>query len=189
MCALRRFASAKESGVGGGRRFGAGAGRALGEHPTLGGAISVRDGRFGAYVNHGKVNATLPKGTDAASLTMEGALAALAEKANGGGGGGRLLGEHPRGGPISVRPGRFGAYVNWGKVNATIPKSTAPDEIGLGEAIDLIEEREGRPGGGRGKPAAKTKAPAKKKAKAKPVAKKKAPVTVAAKKVAAKGKR
>ena len=180
---------AKESGVGGGRRFGAGSGRALGEHPSLGGAVSVRDGRFGAYVNHGKVNATLPKGTDAATLTMEGALAALAEKANGGGGGGRLLGEHPKGGAISVRPGRFGAYVNWGKVNATIPKSSSPDEIGLGEAIDLIEEREGRPSGGRAKPAAKAKAPAKKAAKAKPAAKKKAPVKVAAKKVAAKGKR
>jgi DNA topoisomerase I len=153
---------AKESGVGGGRRFGAGSGRALGEHPTLGGAISIKDGRFGAYVNHGKVNATLPKGTDAATLTMEGALAALAEKAAGGGGGGRLLGDHPRGGPVSVRPGRFGAYVNWGKVNATIPKSTSPDDIGLGEAIDLIEEREGRPGGGRGKPAAKARAAPKK---------------------------
>jgi DNA topoisomerase I len=153
---------AKESGVGGGRRFGAGSGRALGEHPTLGGAISIKDGRFGAYVNHGKVNATLPKGTDAVTLTMEGALAALAEKAAGGGGGGRLLGDHPRGGPVSVRPGRFGAYVNWGKVNATIPKSTSPDDIGLGEAIDLIEEREGRPGGGRGKPAAKARAAPKK---------------------------
>ena len=68
------------------------------------------------------------------------------------------------GGPITVRPGRFGAYVNWGKVNATIPKSVSPDDIGLGEAIDLIEEREGRPSGQRGvKKAAKSsgKAPAK----------------------------
>ena len=54
---------AKESGAGRGR-FGADSGRALGEHPTLGGAVTVKQGRFGAYVNHGKVNATLPKGTD-----------------------------------------------------------------------------------------------------------------------------
>ena len=135
---------AKESGAGG-RRFGAGSGRALGDHPTLGGAVSVKEGRFGAYVNHGKINATLPKGTDTAALTLDDAVAALAAKAAGGGvGGGRLLGEHPKGGPVSVRPGRFGAYVNWGKVNATIPKSVSPDEISLGEAIDLIEEREGR---------------------------------------------
>jgi DNA topoisomerase-1 len=150
---------AKESGAGG-RRFGAGSGRALGDHPTLGGAVSVKEGRFGAYVNHGKINATLPKGTDTATLTLDDAVAALAAKAAGGGvGGGRLLGEHPKGGPVSVRPGRFGAYVNWGKVNATIPKSVSPDDISLGEAIDLIEEREGRPSGARGKPA--RKAPAK----------------------------
>jgi len=60
-----------------------------------------------------------------------------------------VLGEHPNGGPVSVRPGRFGAYVNWGKVNATIPKSVSPDEISLGEAVDLIEEKEGRPAGPR----------------------------------------
>jgi DNA topoisomerase I len=179
---------AKESGTGGGRRFGAGSGRALGEHPTLGGAVSVKEGRFGAYVNHGKVNATLPKGTDVAALTLEQAVAALAEKAAGGGGGGRALGEHPKGGPISVRPGRFGAYVNWGKVNATIPKSTSPDEISLGEAIDLIEEREGRPSASRVKPTAKTKTPARKAAPAKKAVKT-APAKVAAKKVAAKAKK
>ena len=44
-----------------------------------------------------------------------------------------------------MRAGRFGAYVNWGKVNATIPKSISPDEITLGEAVALIAEREGRP--------------------------------------------
>jgi DNA topoisomerase-1 len=150
---------AKESGAGG-RRFGAGSGRALGDHPTLGGAVSVKEGRFGAYVNHGKINATLAKGTNIEALTLDEAVAALTAKAAGGGvGGGRLLGEHPKGGPISVRPGRFGAYVNWGKINATIPKSVSPDDVSLGEAIDLIEEREGRPSGARGKPA--RKAPAK----------------------------
>ena len=135
---------AKESGAGRGR-FGADSGRALGEHPTLGGAVTVKQGRFGAYVNHGKINATLPKGTDPASLTLEDAVAMLAARAAGGGSGGRALGDHPDGGAMTVRAGRFGAYVNWGKVNATIPKSISPDEITLGEAIALIAEREGRP--------------------------------------------
>ena len=75
---------AKESGAGQ-PRFGAGSGRALGEHPTLGGAVSVKQGRFGAYVNHGKVNATLPKGTSIEALTLDEAVAALAAKAAGGG--------------------------------------------------------------------------------------------------------
>jgi DNA topoisomerase-1 len=168
---------AKESGASVGR-FGAPAGRSLGEHPALGGAISVRQGRFGAYVNHGKVNATLPKGTNTDALTLDEAVAALAAKAAGGGGGGRLVGEHPDGGPITVRDGRFGAYVNWGKVNATIPKSTAPDTITLTDAIELIADREGRPVGAPRKAPAAKKAPAKEK-----------PPAAAAKKAApAKGK-
>ena len=79
-------------------------------------------------------------------MTLEEAVAMLAAKASGGGGsGGRALGEHPEGGAITVRAGRFGAYVNWGKVNATIPKSGSPEEITLEEALALIAEREGTP--------------------------------------------
>ena len=44
-----------------------------------------------------------------------------------------------------MREGRFGPYVNWGKVNATIPKSTPPDAVTLTDAIELLAEREGRP--------------------------------------------
>jgi DNA topoisomerase I len=134
---------AKESGAGG-SRFGAGAGREVGEHPE-GGKVSVKAGRFGSYVNHGKINATLPKGTDPASLTLEEAIELLKAKATGGGVIGRLVGEHPDGGPITVRDGRFGAYVNWGKVNATISKGTTPDSITMSDALELIAEREGKP--------------------------------------------
>ena len=132
---------AKESGA---ARFGGGAARVLGEHPE-GGSVSVKQGRFGAYVNHGKINATIPKGTEPGTLTLDDAVALLAAKAAGGGVFGRLLGEHPDGGPVTVRDGRFGAYVNWGKVNATIPKSIAPDSVSLSQALELIAEREGRP--------------------------------------------
>ena len=133
---------AKESGAA--SRFGGGAGRVLGEHPA-GGTISVKQGRFGSYVNHGKINATIPRGTDPVSLTLDDAVGLLAAKAAGGGAGGRLVGEHPEGGPVTVREGRFGPYVNWGKVNATIPKSTPPASISLSEALELIAEREGKP--------------------------------------------
>jgi DNA topoisomerase-1 len=150
---------AKESGAGA-ARFGGGTGRILGEHPE-GGPVSVKQGRFGSYVNHGKINATIPKGTNAETLTLDDAVATLKAKAAGGGVFGRLLGQHPDGGPVTVRDGRYGAYVNWGKVNATIPKSTAPDSIALGQALELIAEREGKPVAeprGRAKTSARAKA-------------------------------
>jgi DNA topoisomerase-1 len=156
---------AKESGAS--ARFGAGASRVIGDHPE-GGAISVKSGRFGPYINHGKVNATLPKGSNPDEVTLEQALEALKDKAAGVVPGGRLLGEHPEGGAINVLGGRFGPYVKWGKVNATIPKSRSPDTITLADAVELIAEREGRPAN----PARKAPAPKKavKKAAAKPTA-------------------
>jgi len=36
--------------------------------------------------------------------------------------------------------------VNWGSVNATIPKSTPPDSVSLSEALELIAEKQDRPG-------------------------------------------
>ncbi len=38
----------------------------------------------------------------------------------------RELGEHPEGGAVAIKAGRFGPYVNWGKVNATLPQGTGP---------------------------------------------------------------
>lgn len=52
----------------------------LGEHPDGGGNVTVRDGRYGPYVNFGKINATLPKGKDPTSVTLEEALALIAAK-------------------------------------------------------------------------------------------------------------
>ncbi len=147
---------AKESGAAV-SRFGGGSGREVGEHPE-GGKVSVKAGRFGAYVNHGKINATIPKGTDPASLTLDDAVAHLKARAAGGGVIGRLVGQHPDGGPVTARDGRYGAYVNWGKVNATIPKGTAPDTITLEKALELIAEREGKP---TAQPRKRAKAPAK----------------------------
>ena len=155
---------AKESGQGG--RFGGSApGRVVGDHPT-GGPVSVKAGRFGPYVNHGKVNATLPKGTDPEKVTLEEAIAILASRGetSGGGSSGRALGEHPSGGKITLRDGRFGAYVNLGKINATIPKSMSVESLTLQDAIELIDAKGGVPAKAR-KGGAK-KAPAKKPAKA-----------------------
>jgi DNA topoisomerase-1 len=53
----------------------------LGEHPELGGEMQVCDGRYGPYVKHGKINATLPKDADPANLSVDQAVALIAAKA------------------------------------------------------------------------------------------------------------
>jgi len=58
----------------------------LGEHPD-GGPIQVLKGRFGPYVRHGKVNASLKKGMEVESLSLDQAVALIAAKANGKGSG------------------------------------------------------------------------------------------------------
>jgi DNA topoisomerase-1 len=61
--------------------------RELGEHPQGGGAIQVMNGRYGPYVKHGKINATLPKSVPPEDVTLEQAVNLIAEKSAKGGGG------------------------------------------------------------------------------------------------------
>ncbi len=128
----------KEAGVG--ARGAGGEIRVIGDHPD-GGAIALKAGRFGPYLAWGKVNATLPRGTDMTGLTLEKAVELVNARSAGAPAGGRILGEHPDGGQITARSGRFGPYVSWEKVNATLPKSMTLDDIGLEQAIRLIQDR------------------------------------------------
>jgi DNA topoisomerase-1 len=63
------------------RRFGADPGRPLGDHPTKGGPIAAKNGRYGPYVSHAGVNATLPKDKTPENVTLEEAVALLDARA------------------------------------------------------------------------------------------------------------
>jgi DNA topoisomerase-1 len=55
--------------------------RTLGDHPDDGQSVTVHKGRYGPYVKHGKVNATLPRDTSVEEITLELALPLLAARA------------------------------------------------------------------------------------------------------------
>jgi DNA topoisomerase-1 len=55
--------------------------RELGPHPDDGKPVQILDGRYGPYVKHGDTNANVPRGTAVEAVTMEQAVAALAERA------------------------------------------------------------------------------------------------------------
>jgi len=60
--------------------------KVLGDHPSQGGPVKVYNGKYGPYVSHEGVNATLPNGMAPEELTMERAVELLAERAARGGG-------------------------------------------------------------------------------------------------------
>ncbi len=162
--------------------------REVGVHPEDGKMITAGLGRYGPFVLHAGTYANVSDIEEVFEVGLNRAVALLAEKRAGRPGRGsavaplKELGEHPDDkAPVQVMAGRFGPYVKWGKVNATIPKGTAPEDMTLEAALPLLAERAAKA------PAAKTrKAPAKKaaaprKAAAKKPAVKKAPAKKKAK--------
>ena len=154
--------------------------RQIGTHPDDGAPVEAAIGRFGPYVKHNTTYANLADVEEVFTIGMNRAVEVLAQKALRGGRPAsaaseplRALGDHPSGGAVSVMPGRYGPYVKWEKVNATLPKEDAPETVTLERALELIAEKA-------------AKSPAKGKAKAKPAAAKKPAAKAAAKPAAAK---
>ena len=143
--------------------------RDVGQHPETGKMISSGIGRYGPFLLHDGKYANLESVEDVFSIGLNRAVTVIADReARGPGGRGtraapaalKELGDHPDGGKITVRDGRYGPYVNWEKVNATLPKGKDPQTVTLDEALALIAERAAKA------PAGKAKAPARKKAAA-----------------------
>ncbi|UOA14008.1 MULTISPECIES: type I DNA topoisomerase [Sulfitobacter] len=177
--------------------------RQIGPHPEDGVMVWSNIGRYGPYIKHaestsdrGGTNANLEGIDEVFTVGMNRAVQLLAEKVASRGGRGkaakpiREMGEHPdMGGAVNIMEGKYGPYVKWEKVNATIPKEVEPADLTMERAVELIEEKLAKSPAKR-KAATKKKAPAKKpaaKAAAKKPAAKKAPAKKpAAKKPAAK---
>ena len=167
--------------------------REIGPHPEDGVMIEAGIGRYGPYVKHGSRYANLPEVDEVFTIGMNRAVEVLAAKPQRGRAAPAAplaeLGEHPEGGAVQVLSGRYGPYVKWGKVNATLPRDVTPESLTMEQALELISAKASK--GGK-KPAAKkaAKEPAKAAAK-KPAARKtakaaeKAPARTATRKAAA----
>jgi len=119
--------------------------KSLGADPAGGGDVTIRDGRFGTYVQLGEgekpKRVSLPKGMTVASVDLDRALALLALP--------KEVAKHPESGePILVGVGRYGPYVQHGRTYANLERDDDVLSVGANRAIDLIVAKE--QGGGRG---------------------------------------
>lgn len=159
--------------------------RDVGVHPESGKMITAAIGKFGPYILHDGKYANVETAEDVLTIGINRAVTVLAEKKQRGGRPEQKalkdLGAHPDDGlAIKVMNGRFGPYVSYNKVFATVPRGTDPQSVTLEQALQLIADKVAKgpsPKGGRfGKKAAPkaeaaatkpSKTPAKKTAKPK----------------------
>jgi DNA topoisomerase-1 len=111
------------------RRFGADPGRSLGEHPDKGGPVVVKSGRYGPYVSHGGINATLPADRTPEQITLDEAVGLLAARA-----------EKVAGAPSARRraPARKAARADKNKP-AKAPKQAKPKSGKMAKAVKAAE--------------------------------------------------
>jgi DNA topoisomerase-1 len=126
--------------------------RELGRHPETGETILAGIGRFGAYIKHGATFKSLAADDDVLIIGLNRAVVLLAEPAAPGRRGPQLLrelGEHPEGGAVALYRGRYGPYVGYDGLIASLPRSADPDTFSLEEAVPLLatqrEKAKGRP--------------------------------------------
>lgn len=156
--------------------------RIVGLHPESGEEISSNLGRFGPYLKMGALSKSLDRDDDPLTIGLNRAVDLMASAKPRG----ITLGDHPKGGIVEVRRGRFGPYLMHGTRVANLPRGTEMEAVTLEEGIAILAEKgkelpplKGK--GGKKVPAKKTApkpaeaAPMKKAATKKAAAKKKAP--------------
>ena len=144
--------------------------RDVGLHPETGDMIKAAIGRFGPYINHQGTYVSL-KEDSVLVIGLNRAVALLADAPK------RPapveIGDHPGDKkPITMKQGRYGPYVQHGRLRASLPKEEKETTPTLERAVELLAAKAEKDGKGSTKK--KAKAPAKPKAKAKSKAPKKA---------------
>jgi DNA topoisomerase-1 len=123
--------------------------REVGTHPESNLPIMANFGRYGPYIVHAGTYANLSSPDEVFTIGINRAVSLLAEKKS------RAprsptsalkdLGTHPEGGKVRVLNGRYGPYVNWQKINATLPNAKDPESVTLDEALALLAAKKAKP--------------------------------------------
>jgi DNA topoisomerase I len=122
--------------------------RVVGLDPADGVEISAQNGRYGPYIKKGTDSRSLDSEAALLTVTLDEALALLAQPKPRGRGRGaaapplRELGvDTATGKEVVVKDGRFGAYVTDGETNATLRKADAVETVTLERASELLAEK------------------------------------------------
>jgi len=114
--------------------------RDLGTPPGEDRPIYAGIGRFGPYLRFGTTYASLPHDNTVITIGLNHANDLIQEKLsksppiiN--------LGKHPDGGEIEIKSGRFGSYLQYKKLRASIPKTQSLDDFTLEMGVTLINEK------------------------------------------------
>ena len=165
--------------------------RVVGADPADGVVITTQNGRYGPYLTKDKDSRSLPDEDSIFTLTIDEALAILAQpKQRRGQAAAKpaiIVGVDPSTNrEVQLKEGRFGPYVTDGETNASLRRADDPATISIDRAADLLAERRAKDESDpkKAKKAAK-KAPAKKAAAKKTAAKKTAAKKTTAKKAVA----
>ncbi|MDS4073881.1 MAG: type I DNA topoisomerase [Defluviicoccus sp.] len=136
--------------------------RLIGLHPESGEEIVAGIGRFGPFLKMADRYVSLKRDDDVLSIGLNRAVDLLA-RSRPAAAAGRTIGAHPADGkPITLKDGRYGAYVQHGTIRATLPAGTAAEALDLETAVALLAKKAGATPAAKGRARGATKGPAKK---------------------------
>ncbi|MCO5260880.1 MAG: type I DNA topoisomerase [Crocinitomicaceae bacterium] len=121
--------------------------RDLGEYE--GAMLKANIGRFGPYIQQGKVFASIPKEEDPMTITYDRAVEILKAKlesdAN------KVIKTFSEDDTMQLLNGRFGAYLKIGKNNFKLPKGVEPENLTYEECIEISKNQKASGTKARGK--------------------------------------
>jgi len=111
--------------------------RILGEKDGV--EVRANAGKFGPYVQLGKIFASIPKEEDVTTISLERALALIAEKVEIDAR--KIVKTFPEREDIHLLNGKYGAYLKIGNNNYKLPKNKSVEELTLEDCIEIAENQ------------------------------------------------